>query len=105
MPILGTEVTEFLVLTSQLDGPEDDLLVSPLFLLNYSDFVGLGPGRSNRLRVVEQLCYGVRIKPGLNLAQSISHLVIRAFEVSDGHVVAGQGGDPSVAQGIEIWHH
>ena len=98
------EVMEFLVLTSQLDGPEDDLLVSPLFLLNYSDFVCLGPGRSTHLHVVEQLCYGVPIKPGLDPAQSISHLVIRTFEVSDGHVVAGQGGDPSVAQGIEIWY-
>ena len=95
---------EFLVLTSQLGGPEDDLLVSLLFLLNYSDFVGLSPGRSTRLHVVEQLCYGVWIKPGLDLAQSISHLVIGTFEVSDGHVVAGQGGDPSVAQGNEIWH-
>ena len=98
------EVMEFLVLTSQLDGLEDDLLVSRLFLLNYSDFVGLGPGRSTRLCVVEQLCYGVRIKPGLDPAQSISHLVIGTFEVSDGHVVAGQGSNPSVAQGIEIWH-
>ena len=94
---------EFLVLTSQLDGPEDDLLVSPLFLLNYSDFVGLGPGRSTHLRVVEQLCYGVRIKPGLDPVQSISHLVIGTFEVPDGHVITGQGGDPSVAEGIEIW--
>ena len=95
---------EFLVLMSQLDGQEDDLLVRPLFLLDYPDIVGLGPGSSTCLRVVEQLCYGVQIKPGLDPAQSISHLVIGTFEVSDGHVVAGQGGDPSVAQGIEIWH-
>ena len=54
--------------------------------------------------MVEQLCYGVWIKPGLDPAQSIGHLVIGTFEISDGHVVAGQGGDPSVAQGIEIWH-
>ena len=53
VPVLSTEVMEFLVLTCQLDGLEDDLLVSPLLLLNYSDFVGLGPGRSTRLRVVE----------------------------------------------------
>ena len=103
MQVLGAEVTEFLVLMSQLGGLEDDLLVSPLFLLNDSDFIVLGPGRSTRLHVVEQLCYGVWIKPGLDLAQSISHLVIGTFEVSDGHVVAGQGGNPSVAQGIEIW--
>ena len=98
------EVTEFLVLASQLDDSEDDLLVGPLFLLDYLDVVGLGPGRSTCLHVVEQLCYGVRIKPGLDPAQSVSHLVIGTFEVSDGHVVAGQGGDPSVAQVIEIWH-
>ena len=104
VPILGMEVTEFLVLKSQLDGPEYDLLVSPLFLLDYPDVIGLSPGRSTRLRMVEQLCYGVWIKPGLDLAQSISHLVIGTFEISDGHVVAGQGGDLSVAQGIEIWH-
>ena len=104
MPILGTEVTEFPVLASQLDGPEDDLLVGPLFLLDYPDVVGLSPGRSTRLRVVEQLCYGVRIKPGLDpWLRASGHLVIGTFEVSDGHVVAGQGGDPSVAQGIEIW--
>ena len=90
---------EFLVLASQLDGPEDNLLVGPLFLLDYPDVVGLSPGRSTRLRVVEQLCYSVRIKPGLDPAQSIGHLVIGAFEVFDGHVVAGQGGNPTVAQG------
>ena len=38
VPVLGVEVTEFLVLTSQLDGPEDDLLVSPLFFLSTHDF-------------------------------------------------------------------
>ena len=97
MPVLGTEITEFLVLARQLDGPEDDLL-------DYSDVVGLSPGRSTHLRVVEQLCYGVWIKPGLNPTQSVSHLVVGTFELFDGHVVAGQGGDPSVAQGIEIWH-
>ena len=94
---------EFLVLVSQLDGPEDDLLVSPFFLLDYLDVLGLSPGRSTCLHMVEQLCYGVQIKPSLDPAQSIGHLVIGAFEVFDGHVVAGQGGNPTVAQGIEIW--
>ena len=98
------EVMEFLVLASQLDGLEDDLLIGPLFLLDYPDVVGLSPGRSTRLRVVEQFCYSVRIKPGLDPAQSIGHLVIGTFEVSDGHIEASQGGDPSVVQGIEIWH-
>ena len=54
------EVMEFLVLASQLDGPEDNLLVGPLFLLDYPDVVGLSPSRSTRLHVVEQLCYGVQ---------------------------------------------
>ena len=78
MPVLGTEITEFLVLASQFDGPEDNLLVGPFFLLDYPDVISLRPGRRTRLRVVEQLCYSVRIKPG-------------------------QGGNPTVAQGIEIW--
>ena len=99
------EITEFLVLASQLDSPEDNLLVGPFFLLDYSDVVGLSPGRSTRLRVVEQLCYRVQIKPSFDPTQSIGHLVIGAFEVFDGHVIAGQGGDPTVAQGIEIWCH
>ena len=99
------EITEFLVLVSQLDGPEDNLLVGPFLLLDYPDVVSLCPGRRTRLRMVEQLCYGVWIKPGLDLAQSISHLVIRAFKVFDGHVVAGQSGVPTVAEGIEIWCH
>ena len=97
------EITEFLVLVSQLDSMEDDLLVSPLFLLDYLDVISLSAGRSTRLRMVEQLCYSVQIKPGLDPAQSVGHLVIGTFEVSDGHVVAGQGSDPLVAQGIEIW--
>ena len=88
---------------SQLDSPEDNLLVGPFFLLDYSDVVGLGPGRSTHLHVVEQLCYGVQIKPSLDPTQSVGHLVIRAFEVFDGHVLAGQGSNPTVAQGIEIW--
>ena len=53
--------------------------------------------------MVEQLCYGVQVKPGLDPAQSIGHLVIGAFKVFDGHIIAGQGNDPTVAQGIEIW--
>ena len=104
---LGTssryEIMEFLVLAGQLDGPEDNLLVGPFFLLDYPDVVCLSPGRSTCLCVVEQLCYSVRIQPGLDPAQSIGHLVIGAFEVSDGHVVAGQGGNPTVAQCIKIW--
>ena len=103
VPVLGMEITEFLVLASQLDGPEDDLLVGPFFLLDYPDVVSLCLGRRTCLHVVEQLCYSVQIKPGLDPAQSIGHLIVGTFEVSDGHVVAGQGGNPSVAQGIEIW--
>ena len=65
------EVTEFLVLASQLDGMEDDLLVGPLFLLDYPDVVGLSPGRSTRLCVVEQLCYSV-------LRSSLASIRLRA---------------------------
>ena len=75
------EITEFLVLASQLDSPEDNLLVGPFFLLDYSDVISLSSGRSTRLRVVEQLCYCVRIKPSFDPTQSVSHLVIGAFEV------------------------
>ena len=105
VPVLGMEIAEFFVLASQLDSPDDDLLVGPFFLLDYPDVVGLSPGRSTCLHVVEQLCYSVRIKPGLDLAESVGHLVVGTLEVSDSHVVAGQGSDPSVAQGIEIWRH
>ena len=47
------------------------------------------------------------MKSGSSLAsirlRASATLLSETFEVSDGHVVAGQGGDPSVAQGIEIW--
>ena len=75
-PVLGMEITEFLVLVSQLDSPEDNFLVGPFFLLNYSDVISVSPGRGTCLRVVEQLCYGVLIKPGLDPTQSVGHLVI-----------------------------
>ena len=87
MRVLGTDITEFLVLASQLDSPEDNLLVGPFFLLDYLDVIGLGPGRSTCLCMVKQLCYGVQIKPSFDPTQSVGHLVIGAFEVFDGHVV------------------
>ena len=44
---------------------------------------------------------GIRMVSGLISPWPI--VLIGAFKVFDGHVVAGQGGNPTVAQGIKIW--
>ena len=80
---------------------EDDLLIPSLVFLDYSDILSFGPG-GTRLHVVEQPCYSFQVEPSLDPAQSIGYLIVRTFEVFDGHVVAGQGGDPSVAESIQI---
>ena len=80
----------------QLGNMEDDLLIHSLVFLDYPDILGFSPG-STTLHVVEQLCYSFRVEPSLDSAQSIGYLIVGTFKVLDGHVVAGQGGDPSVA--------
>ena len=95
-PVFCAEITKFLILTSQLGSMEDDLLICSFFFLNYPDILGLGLG-STSLCMVEQLCYSFWIKPSLDPAQSIGYLIVRTLKVPDGHIVAGQGGDPSVA--------
>ena len=95
-PVFCAEITKFLILMSQLGCMEDDLLIHSFFFLDYPDILGLALG-STCLRVVEQLCYGFRVKPSLDPAQSVGYLIVRTLKVLDGHIVAGQGGDPSVA--------
>ena len=94
-PVFCVEIMKFLILTSQLGSTEDDLLIRSFFFLDYPDILGLGPG-STCLRMVEQLCYGFQVKPSLDLAQSVGYLIVRTLKVLDGHIVAGQGGNPSV---------
>ena len=103
-PVFCTEATKFLILMSQLGNTEDDILIPSLIFLDYSDILGFGPG-STRLRMVEQPCYSFRVESSLDLAQSTSYLIVGTFEVFDDHVVAGQGGDPLVAESIQIWCH
>ena len=74
-PVFCVEITKFLILTSQLGSTEDDLLILSFFFLDYPDILSLGPG-STCLRVVEQLCYSFRVKPSLDLAQSIGYLIV-----------------------------
>ena len=95
-PVFCAEIIKFLILTSQLGSMEDDLLINSFFFLDYPDILGLRPG-STCLPVVEQLCYGFLVKPSLDPAQSVSYLIVGTLKVSDGHIVAGQCGDPSVA--------
>ena len=80
----------------QLGNTEDDLLAHSLVFLDYPDILGFSPG-SVSLRVVEQLHYSFRVEPSLDLAQSVGYLIVGTLKVFDGHVVAGQGGDPPVA--------
>ena len=94
-PVFCAEITKFLILMSQLSSTEDDLLIRSFFFLDYPDILVLGPGRTC-LCVVEQLCYGFRVKPSLDPTQSIGYLIVRTLKVLDGYIVAGQGGDPSV---------
>ena len=95
-PVFCVKIMKFLVLMSQLGNTEDDLLIRSFFFLDYPDILGLGPG-STSLHVVEQLCYGFRVKPSLDPAQSIGYLIVGTLKVPDGYIVAGQGSNPSVA--------
>ena len=95
-PVFCAEITKFLILTSQFGSTEDDLLIRPFFFLDYLDILGLGPG-SISLHIIEQLCYGFQVKPSLDPTQSVGYLIVGTLKVLDGHIVAGQGGDPSVA--------
>ena len=95
-PVLCAEVREFLVLSNQLDSLEDDLLICSFLFLDYPDILGLSLGGTSSC-MVEQLCYHIQVKPSLDPAQSVSHLIVGTLEVPDGDIVASQGGDPSVA--------
>ena len=88
---------KFLILTSQLGSTEDDLLIRSFFFLEVSRYPRSQPGEHLPLHVVEQLCYGFQVKPSLDPAQSVGNLIVGTLKVPDGHVVAGQGGDPSMA--------
>ena len=90
------EVTKFLILMGQLGNMEDDLLVHSLVFLDYPDILGCGSG-STSLHMVEQLRYSFWVEPSLDPAQSVGYLIVGTLKVFDGHVVAGQGGDPLVA--------
>ena len=80
----------------QLGNTEDDLLVHSLVFLDYPDILSFGPG-STSLSMVEQLCYSFQVEPSIDPAQSVGYLIVGTLKVFDGHVVAGQGGDPPMA--------
>ena len=46
-PVFCAAIMKFLILTSQLGGMEDDLLIRSFFFLDYLDILGLGPGSTS----------------------------------------------------------
>ena len=73
-PVFCTEITKFLILTSQLGNTEDDLLIHSFFFLDYPDILSFGPG-STSLCMIEQLCYSFWVKPSLDLFRASATLL------------------------------